>query len=71
MPRQLVIAAFWAPLGVPGKAQEVFDALRSCGIDESAGAVVSFREQTIDDSFRRFMRALDLAEVIDARPTSD
>ena len=69
MARQLVIAAFWAPVDQPGeqKSQEVADALRPCGVFDSAGAVVTFREETIDDQFRAFMRALDLAEVIDAK----
>ena len=69
MPRQLVIAAFWAPMDQPGerKSQEVADALKPCGIFDSAGAVVTFREETIDGPFRSFMRAIDLAEVIDAQ----
>jgi hypothetical protein len=54
------------PDAAEGKSQEVADALKPCGIFDSAGAVVTFREQTIDEPFRAFMRAIDLAEVIDA-----
>ncbi len=72
MARQLVIAAFWAPMDAPGerKSQEVADALKPCGIFDSAGAVVTFGEETIDEPFRAFMRAVDLAEVIDAKAES-
>lgn len=72
MARQLVIAAFWADMDAPGqrKSQEVADALKPVGIFDSAGAVVTFNEETIDGPFRSFMRAIDLAEVIDAKSSS-